>query len=171
MPSKEKSYTEAYVWIWLPGETTPVVAGKLTTSGKTLVFNYGKSYLERKNKISIYEPELPLIPGSIPLPDRLNMPGSIRDASPDAWGRRVLLSRKFGASSSQTSFDELSFLLESGSDRIGALDFQVSPTEYKTRSELNVSLEELMASAERVEKGIPLTLELDLAKSSDRRWE
>ena len=163
MPSKEKSYTEAYVWIWLPGETTPVVAGKLTTSGKTLVFNYGKSYLERKNKISIYEPELPLIPGSIPLPDRLNMPGSIRDASPDAWGRRVLLSRKFGASSSQTSFDELSFLLESGSDRIGALDFQVSPTEYKTRSELNVSLEELMASAERVEKGIPLTLELDLA--------
>ena len=63
----EDRYKEAYVWIWLPGETEPVVAGVLTQIGKQLLFNYGKSYLERKNAIAIYEPELPLRAGEIPL--------------------------------------------------------------------------------------------------------
>lgn len=62
-----------------------------------------------------------------------------------------------------TQFHELTYLLESGSDRIGALDFQLSPTEYIPRSPVNVSMEELLYSAERVEKGIPLTTELDQA--------
>src|SRR5690606_2505758 len=51
----------------------------------------------------------------------------------------------------------------SGSDRIGALDFQVSPTEYQPRLAATATLEELMESAERVEKGIPLSQELDQA--------
>ncbi|MCF6274619.1 MAG: HipA domain-containing protein, partial [Robiginitomaculum sp.] len=55
------------------------------------------------------------------------------------------------------------YLLESGSDRIGALDFQASPTEYVPRQSQGATLEELMESAERVEKGIPLSPELDQA--------
>ena len=85
---------EAYVWIWLPGNTEPVVAGLLSKRDDSrLVFNYGKSYLERGNAISIYEPELPLEQGELPLLNDLPMPSCIRDASPDAWGRRVLLYR------------------------------------------------------------------------------
>ena len=38
-----KKYTEAYVWIWLPETTEPVVAGKLEADGNELLFNYGKS--------------------------------------------------------------------------------------------------------------------------------
>jgi serine/threonine-protein kinase HipA len=38
---------------------------------------------------------------------------------------------------------ELTYWLESGSDRIGALDFQRSPSEYMPRSATNVPLEEL----------------------------
>jgi len=166
MPSKSQSYTEAFVWIWLPGEVKPVVAGKLTQNGKALVFNYGQSYLERPNKISIYEPELPLKPGFLPLAGNLTMPGCIRDGSPDAWGRRVLINKKYGATGAaidQYQMDELTFLLESGSDRIGALDFQESPTEYKPRLAQHASLEELLTSAEKVEKGIPLTQALDQA--------
>ena len=53
--------------------------------------------------------------------------------------------------------------MESGSDRIGALDFQQSPTEYIPRSANNARLEELMESAQRVEQGVPLTPELDQA--------
>jgi len=68
-----------------------------------------------------------------------------------------------GAETDTATFDELTYLLESGSDRIGALDFQQSPTEYMPRSAKNVSMEELMQSAERVEKGVPLTPELDQA--------
>lgn len=166
MSSKESAYTEAFVWIWLPAETEPVVAGKLTVEGPTLIFNYGKSYLERPNKIAIYDRELPLQSGALPLLTGLSMPGCIRDGSPDAWGRRVLINKKFGAKGSgidAVQLDELTYLLESGSDRIGALDFQLSPTEYQPRFATNVPLEELVAAAERVEKGLPLTPELDLA--------
>lgn len=161
---------EAFVWIWLPGETEPVVAGRLEADNGNIMFNYGRSYLERvngsKSAISIYEPELPLKAGLLPLSEGLTMPGCIRDASPDAWGRRVIINKKFGfkgAGTDTADLDELTYLLESGSDRIGALDFQQSPTEYVPRNAKNVSMEELIASAERVEKGVPLTPELDQA--------
>ena len=68
-----------------------------------------------------------------------------------------------GANTDTAELDELTYLLESGSDRIGALDFQRSPSEYVARSAANVPLEELLESAQRVEKGTPLTPELDIA--------
>ncbi len=161
---------EAFVWIWLPDETTPVVAGRLEADNGNVLFNYGKSYLGRigdqPSAIPIYEPELPLQAGALPLPEGFTMPGCIRDAAPDAWGRRVMINKKLGLKGADTDtaeLDELTYLLESGSDRIGALDFQRSPTEYVPRAANNVSMETLIESAERVEKGIPLTLELDQA--------
>ena len=60
-------YSEAYVWVWLPQATEPVVAGLLSQQGQQLVFNYGRSYLARDNAIALYAPELPLRPGSQPL--------------------------------------------------------------------------------------------------------
>ncbi len=166
MMTSDSTYTEAFVWIWLPEETEPVVAGKLTADNDRLVFNYGKSYLARDNAIALYEPELPLQPGMLPLQAGLSMPACIRDASPDAWGRRVIINLKLGikgAGADSAQLDELTYLLESGSDRVGALDFQVSPTEYVPRLSATASLDELVASADRVEKGLPLSLELDQA--------
>ena len=156
-------YSEIFVWIWLPGETEPVVAGKLASQGTEYVFNYGKSYLERGNAIAIYDAELPLRQGLIPLLPGLNIPGCLRDAAPDAWGRRVILNKKFGKKASgvdPAAIDELTYLMESGSDRIGALDFQLSPTLYEPRHASCASLEELAEATELVEKGIPLTEEL-----------
>lgn len=166
MMTSNTKYTEAFVWIWLPNETKPVVAGKLTAEGKYLIFNYGKSYLERDNAISLYDAELPLRSGALPLLKGLSMPSCIRDAAPDVWGRRVIINKKLGLKGHGTDpahLDELTYLLESGSDRIGALDFQLSATEYVPRSSVNVSLGELLESAERVEAGVPLTPELDQA--------
>jgi serine/threonine-protein kinase HipA len=165
MTSKD-DYIEAYVWIWLPGETNPVVAGLLQRVGTQLLFNYGRSYLARENAISIYEPELPLQRGEIPLLKDLSMPGSIRDASPDAWGRRVLINRKFSVKGEQAAshdLGELTYLLESGSDRAGALDFQTSASNYVPRGMDQAPLDDLLRSAEQVEKGIPLSPELDKA--------
>lgn len=164
--TSKKNDSEAYVWIWLPNKTTPVVAGKLTTNNQYLIFNYGKSYLERSNAISIYKTELPLQSGALPLLKGLTMPGCIRDASPDAWGRRVIINKKLGLkgnNADNAQLNELTYLLESGSDRIGALDFQQSPTEYIPRCSINVSLDELLNSVERIEQGVPLTPELDQA--------
>ena len=169
MTSNQKN-NEAFVWIWLPGETQPIVAGKLEADNGIIQFNYGKSYLERVHDkapaIPIYEPELPLKPGVLPLFSGLEMPGCIRDAAPDAWGRRVIINKRLGLKGKDTDtseLDELTYLLESGSDRIGALDFQRSPTEYVPRSANNATLEELLESADRVDKGVPLTIELDNA--------
>ena len=166
MISNESGYSEAFVWIWLPGATEPVVAGKLTAEADKLIFNYGKSYLNRKNAIAIYDAELPLRPGILPLLSGLFMPGCIRDSAPDAWGRRVLINKKLGlkgVDADSANLDELTYLLESGSDRIGALDFQLSAVNYVPRTSVDVTFDELLQSAERVEKGIPLTTELDQA--------
>lgn len=162
---------EAFVWIWLPNETTPVVAGRVSNQNGLLLFNYGKSYLERSNAIAIYDKELPLQAGVLSLLNGLTMPSCLRDASPDAWGRRVIINRTLGikgAEANSIDLDELTYWLESGSDRIGALDFQRSPTDYVPRlaSQANsagIALEELLASAEKVEKGLPLSPELDQA--------
>jgi serine/threonine-protein kinase HipA len=159
-------YEEAYVWIWLPAEKDPVVAGRLSRDGNKIVFNYGRSYLERRDRISIYHPELPLERGILPLLPGLSMPSAIRDASPDAWGRRVIINRTLGKKAGKTDvteLDELTYLIESGSDRIGALDFQLSATEYVPRQRHAASLSELMEAAERVEKRLPLSPELDQA--------
>ena len=166
----ETTYAEAYVWIWLPDSDAPIVAGRLSKNRGSLVFNYGRSYLARNDAIPIYAPELPLQPGELaPLPG-LAMPSCIRDASPDAWGRRVLINRKFGTKnigarndSAGIELDELTYLLESGSDRIGALDFQLSPTDYVARQGSNAALSELLTAAENVERGVPLSAELALA--------
>jgi serine/threonine-protein kinase HipA len=156
-------YSEVFVWIWLPGDTQPVVAGKLSSQDRVCTFNYGRSYLERENAIAIYDAELPLRPGLIfPLPG-LEIPGCLRDAAPDAWGRRVILNRKFGnkaAGTDPAELDEITYLMESGSDRIGALDFQLSPTQYEPRRAAGASLEELAEAAEKVQNGIHLTGEL-----------
>lgn len=164
--TSEATIDEVYVWIWLPGKTRPVVAGLLSRAGSTLVFNYGRSYLERPDAIPIYDPELPLRAGVLPLPAGLSMPSSLRDAAPDAWGRRVIVNRRFGdkgAAIDVGQLDELTYLIESGSDRIGVLDFQHSETEYRPRQARAAPLEELMTAAERVEAGVPITPELDQA--------
>ena len=157
--------TEAYVWIWLPGAIAPVVAGRVETRGSIISFNYGQSYLARNDAVSLYEPELPLRPGRIrPLGD-LRIAGCISDAGPDAWGQRVIMHKLLGGAARDTDPAELghlSFLLESGSDRIGALDFQATPDVYEARS-TNGTLDELLQAAERLEAGQPFSPAVDEA--------
>lgn len=159
-----ESPDEAFVWIWLPGAPEPVVAGRLEETGGEAAFVYGRSYLQRSEAISLYSPELPLIEERIrPLPG-LDVPGCILDARPDAWGQRVIMNRLIGpaaADSDPADLGLIALLLESGSDRVGALDFQSSPDDYVMRGRESASLDELATSAQRVEEGIPLSPALD----------
>ena len=157
---------EIYVWIWLPGEAEPVVAGLITRDGDKHIFNYGRSYLQRKAAIPLYAPELALKRGALPPLDGLSMAGCLRDGAPDAWGRRVIINRLFGKKGEDIdvgTLDELTYFIESGSDRIGALDFQRSGTDYQPRTKDAAPLEKLLAIADHVEKGVPITPELELA--------
>lgn len=165
MTSREDAI-EAFVWMWLPGATEPIVAGRLDQDGERLLFTYGASYRRRENAISIYEPELPLREGVIASLNGLSMASCIRDSSPDAWGRRVIINRLTGKkpdAAGVPDISELTFLLQSGSDRIGALDFQASATEYVPRLAAQASLAELMEAAALIERGVPLTPALDQA--------
>ena len=155
-----------FVWIWLPGAFEPVVAGRLFRRGRLLGFNYGRSYLARPDAIPLYLPELPLRTGALQPGPGLAMAGCLRDASPDAWGRRIILNRLLGQIAKKTDpgeVDELTYLLQSGSDRAGALDFQTSPVSYVSRDAGAVSLTTLLEAAAMVEAGVPLPPGLDAA--------
>ncbi len=145
----------AFVWAWLPGAAHPVTAGRLDTRGDIVYFTYGRSYLDRPDAIPLYAPELPLRRGPISPLAGLTAAGCIRDAGPDAWGQRVILAEHAGRLTADSDTGDLSlltYLLESGSDRIGALDFQASPTTYQARA-TDATLEELVTAAELLEAG------------------
>lgn len=154
---------QVFVWVWLPGATQPVVAGRLDPVGPIVNFTYGRSYLDREDAIPLYLPELPLESGQMS-PRVGEVPGCIADAGPDAWGQRVILNRLIGrANADPAELGPLTYLIESGSDRVGALDFQASSTEYVPRGTHHAPLAELAEAAERVEREVPLSPELDQA--------
>lgn len=156
---------QAYVWVWLPGTTVPVVAGRLEAVGAIVMFNYGRSYLERADAVPLYRPELPLRTGAIRPGDGLTIAGCIKDAGPDAWGRRVVMHRRLGYAGLNADPDALgpiTYLLESGSDRPGALDFQAGADTYVARSGA-APLDDLVRAAELIDAGEPLPPELAVA--------
>ncbi len=158
--------TEAFVWIWLPGALEPVIAGRIEREGNAHVFTYGRTYLEREKAIPIFSPELELRRGAIAPDPPLDIAGCLRDGAPDAWGRRVIINRLTGLqgdAAQNVDFDELTFMLNSGSDRIGALDFQRSPDHYAPREQDNAKLEELQDAADHVERGEPIPTGLEKA--------
>jgi serine/threonine-protein kinase HipA len=138
-----------YVWVWLPSEAEPVVAGVALQDGARVLFKYGSGYLERPNRISLFAPELPLEIGTLEPVDGLNIAGVLRDGSPDRWGRGVI-ERELGAA--PNSLSEFEYMLLSGSNRFGALDFQLSAQEYVPRGDL-ATLDELQQAATILEEG------------------
>jgi serine/threonine-protein kinase HipA len=126
----------------------------LDRAGKSLVFRYGNRYLERADAISIYQPELPLRAGEL-VPQDDTIHGCIADAGPDSWGQRVILN-ELGVGGEISDLGALTYFLSSDSDRIGALDFQRSPTEYVRRKARASSLDDLSRAAALVEEGAPL---------------
>lgn len=153
--TSEATNDRAYVWVWLAEQTDPVVAGVLEPAGALITFTYGRSYLARTDAVPLYLPELPLQRGIQQPPDGLQVAGCIRDGAPDAWGRRVILRRLHGRTADGRDTGDLpllTYLLESGSDRPGALDFQTSATDYEPRL-TSATLEELLTATERFEAG------------------
>lgn len=162
MPS-ERPIDRVYVWVWLPTATDPVVAGVLSAAGTAIVFRYAQSYQALPGAVPLYLPELPLGDEVISPLGSLELAGCINDATPDSWGARVVLEHL--GLEGVVGVDELSpftYMVESASDRFGAIDFQRSATEYVPRLP-SAPLEELLTAAERVDAGEPLSRELNVA--------
>lgn len=142
--------TEAFVWIWLPTATQPIVAGKLEVNGDYHDFFYGQSYLNHAKAIALSPIELPLIKGQR-VTSRDDIHAVFRDALPDAWGRRVL-----NHSYRTLTLTPLDMLLLSSSDRIGALHFQTDPTTFMPKEEKSATLPQLYRAVELIDAGEPL---------------
>ncbi len=149
--------SEAYVWAWLPGAEEPVPVGVTREHGGIVRFAYGNGYRARPGAISLNDAELPLTEGFQEPLAGLSIPGCLGDAGPDAWGRRVIHNHLAGHDESSA----LTYLTEAGSDRIGALDFQPSATEYRARGGTGATLADLLELVANVEAGVPVPPELE----------
>ncbi|WP_062521142.1 type II toxin-antitoxin system HipA family toxin [Demequina silvatica] len=154
---------QVYVWAWLRGATAPVPAGVLERRGGStdLSFRYGERYKAREGALPLYGMPFdgPTWHGAT---ENLGMPGALRDASPDAWGRRVILQRVKPSSEDTGDLDEATYLMQSGSNRLGAVDFQASSRAYAPRIE-SATLDELLRAADLIESGGALPEHLERA--------
>src|SRR5206468_4330101 len=88
------SESQAYIYVQLPSTLNTVPAALLKVEklrDGTFVgrFRYGDRYLERKDAVEFDPFQLPLGDIVREFTKRKGIPGAVRDAAPDAWGRRV----------------------------------------------------------------------------------
>lgn len=147
-----KSASECYVYIALPDEVNFVTAGKfelkISRQGNpTGKFVYGQSYLKRDDAVAIDPLELKLSDKTYETNLLKGIFGSLRDASPDYWGRRVIEKR-----SGQTQLGEIDYLLYSPDDRAGALGFGLNrqPPAPLRKFNQTIELEKLQALADAI---------------------
>jgi serine/threonine-protein kinase HipA len=139
--NSNQSASDCFVYIWLPGETRAVTAGRfeLTKDRRGIAlgrFVYGGSYLARADAVAIDPVELK-VSGETYETTRLDgVFGALRDAGPDHWGRR-LIEKRCG----KTKLGELDYLLESPDDRAGALGFGSGQQPPAPRRNFNKTLE------------------------------
>jgi serine/threonine-protein kinase HipA len=149
------SESTCFVFIQLPsGEE--VVCGRFSqepvpAGGRRGQFVYARSYRERSNAVAIDPFELPLGPATREVIDDAGVFGALRDAAPDAWGRRVIEWR-LGGGALPTEID---YLLNSPEDRAGALSFsrKNEPPAAVQRFNRVLDLEELLSIATRIDAG------------------
>jgi len=151
------SERQAYVYVQLPGtpDTVPAALLKVEKLGDgTFVgrFRYGDRYLERRDAIAFDPFRLPLGSTVQQLTKLKGVPGAVRDAGPDAWGRRVIehkLERGPG------DLEEIDYLLNGPQDGAGYLSFglKLEPPAPKRGYNRTHQLADLVAAAEAIEEG------------------
>jgi serine/threonine-protein kinase HipA len=153
---------DLFVFAHLPQGWAP--AGRLSITQERDVlasrFAYGTRYIERPDAFEIDPVSLSLadkqrIRGAELFPaNQLTQFGGIRDAAPDAWGRRVIEAQRRVPANSLTEAD---YLLGAGSDRVGALDVRESLSSPVQAGTTPIqSLPYMLEAAERIEQGLPI---------------
>ena len=157
-----------YVFAYIDAQWTPCGQLTLTEDGAKLAastFAYGLRYLERPGALEVDPVSLSLVDKNAVRgkalfpPNDLPMFGGIRDAAPDAWGRRVIESR-LGAPAN--SLPESTYLIHAGSQRVGALDIRPSRDSDSTPGYGSWdNLQYLMEAAQRIDEGLPVPARLE----------
>jgi len=114
------SEREAYVYIQLPGtlETVPTAllrAQTLADGTQIGRLRYGDRYLKRQDAVALDPFKLPLAKEVFEFTRLHGIPGAVRDAGPDAWGRRVI---EHNLERSAADLQEIDYLLHGPQDSI-----------------------------------------------------
>jgi len=154
------SEREAYVYIQLPGslQTVPAALLRVQTLPDGVQigrFRYGDRYLARPEAVALDPFQLPLAKQVYEFTQLKGIPGAVRDAAPDAWGRRVI---EHKLERSPADLHELDYLLHGPQDGAGYLSFGLTvappaPTRAYNRTHW---LDELVAAAQAIEEGRPV---------------
>jgi serine/threonine-protein kinase HipA len=158
------SEREAYVYIQLPGtmETVPAALLRVQTlSDGTQIgrFRYGDRYLRRQEAVALDPFHLPLAKEVFEFTQLKGIPGAVRDAGPDAWGRRVI---EHKLERSAADLQEIDYLLHGPQDGAGYLSFglKAEPPAPKRQYNRTHHLAELIAAAQAIEDGRPVAAHL-----------
>ncbi len=145
-----------YVYIQLPGTFGWAPCARLqvrdlgagTFEG---TFTYGRRYLQRANVVALDPFLLPLTERPQKFTRLKGIPGAIRDASPDAWGRRVIQAK---LQRPEADIAEVDYLLNGPDDGAGNLRFGVSVTPPAPRRGFNRThqLQALIDAAQALEE-------------------
>lgn len=81
----------APVWVWLPGEAEPVLAGRFQYIPGRGRFAYDAAYKQAGHPP--LAPDMPLKPASLPMADGSGIFPIFQDAGPDSWGQQLLARR------------------------------------------------------------------------------
>jgi serine/threonine-protein kinase HipA len=145
-----------YVYIQLPGtmETVPCASLKVRSVGAGAfegTFTYGKRYLTRPEVVALDPFHLPLSTRPRRFTKLKGIPGAVRDASPDAWGRRVIQAK---LQRPEADIQELEYLLNGPDDGAGNLSFGRTATPPAPRRPFNRThqLPALIEAAEKLEE-------------------
>lgn len=160
---------ELAVFSSLDGEFVPAGLLTLTEENERLLaseYAYGQRYIDRPGALEVDPVSLSLkdkeaIRGKKIYPDKgLPFFGGIRDAAPDAWGRRVIEAK---LKAPANSLPESAYLLEAGSERVGALDVRADIKSGARDGHVPLSdLQYLLEAAERIEAGLPIPAHLEI---------
>lgn len=158
------SERQAYVYIQLPGtlETVPAALLKVQTlpDGTQIGrFRYGDRYLQRPDAVALDPFRLPLARTVFEFTQLKGIPGALRDASPDAWGRRVI---EHTLQRSAADLQEIDYLLHGPQDGAGCLSFglKVDPPAPRRTYNRTHQLAELIAATQAIEDGRPVAAHL-----------
>jgi serine/threonine-protein kinase HipA len=151
------SRRSCYVFLQLPGGLDVVPCGRyereVLRDGRVIGrFVYARSYRERGDAVPLHPYHLPVTPRRYETAKLEGMFGALRDASPDAWGRRVIEKM-----TGRADLDEMDFLLHGPDDRAGALSFgdERTPPGPVRRFNRVLHLHELRRAAQALEEAAP----------------
>ena len=158
------SEREAYVYIQLPGTLETVAAALLrvqTLPNGTQVgrFRYGDRYLQRQQAVALDPFQLPLAKEVFEFTRLKGIPGAVRDAGPDAWGRRVI---EYKLKRSAGDLQEIDYLLHGPQDGAGYLSFglKAEPPAPKRQYNRTYQLADLIAATQAIDDGQPVAAHL-----------